>query len=237
MRLRRLIWIFAGAYSRRYVFWQCGLHALCNWIWLNPDKQYFTFLVAVLTFSAWWLTLQLADITVRHNILIEMTLESNERTHKSNNSWRVVLVCAGLASFGKLGLISDLYMFFLNLSNELNGHWCLENIGYIIVITRTCLYNVDPLEPHFYIVKLGFAGVYIISFIFAQKHRLWYLLEPSRWVGSKEYPQSMFWAEKYQNFYLKISIFWVVKFSILNRLVFVVWNMERHSTADTWYAT
>ena len=30
-------------------------------------------------------------------------------------------------------------------------------------ITKTCLYNLDPLKPHFYIVKLGFTGVYIIS--------------------------------------------------------------------------
>ena len=29
-------------------------------------------------------------------------------------------------------------------------------------ITKTYLYNLDPLKPHFYIVKLGFTGVYII---------------------------------------------------------------------------
>ena len=40
-------------------------------------------------------------------------------------------------------------------------------------ITKTCLYNFDPLKPHFYIVKLGFIGVYIIFLISAQKHRLW----------------------------------------------------------------
>ena len=28
-------------------------------------------------------------------------------------------------------------------------------------ITKTYLYNFDPLKPHFYIVKLGFTGVYI----------------------------------------------------------------------------
>ena len=40
-------------------------------------------------------------------------------------------------------------------------------------IMKTCLYNFDPLKPHFYIVKLGFAGVYIIFLISARKHRLW----------------------------------------------------------------
>ena len=43
-------------------------------------------------------------------------------------------------------------------------------------ITQTRLCNVDPLKPHFYIVKLGFTGVYIIFLIFAQKHRLWVLV-------------------------------------------------------------
>ena len=37
---------------------------------------------------------------------------------------------------------------------------------------ETCLYNVDPIKTHFYIVKLGFTGVYIIFLSFARKHRL-----------------------------------------------------------------
>ena len=47
------------------------------------------------------------------------------------------------------------------------------DFGYI---TKTCLYNFDPLKPRFYIVKLGFTGVYIIFLISAQKHRLWLLV-------------------------------------------------------------
>ena len=35
-------------------------------------------------------------------------------------------------------------------------------------IMKTHLYNFDPLKPHFYIVKLGFTGVYIIFLISAQ---------------------------------------------------------------------
>ena len=59
-------------------------------------------------------------------------------------------------------------------------------------ITKTCLYNFDPLRPHFYIVKLGFTGVYIIFLIFAQNIDSGYSLEPPRRGGSNEYPQSMF---------------------------------------------
>ena len=44
------------------------------------------------------------------------------------------------------------------------------------LITKTCVYNFDPLKPHFYIVKLGFTGVYIIFLISAKKHRLWVLV-------------------------------------------------------------
>ena len=29
------------------------------------------------------------------------------------------------------------------------------------IIRKTCLSNVHPIQPHFYIIKLGFAGVYL----------------------------------------------------------------------------
>ena len=90
-------------------------------------------------------------------------------------------------------------------------------------ITKTYLYNFNPLEPHFYIVKLGFTGVYI--FLISAKNIDWR-------GGSNEYPQSMFSEyEKYQKFYLKTFVFLVVKISIyLNRRVFV---MERHFMSYT----
>ena len=65
----------------------------------------------------------------------------------------------------------------------------------IQIITKTYLYNFDPLKPHFYIVKLGFTGVYIIFLISAQNIGCGYSLEPPRRGGSNEYPQSMFCAE------------------------------------------
>ena len=41
-------------------------------------------------------------------------------------------------------------------------------IGVAFFITKTCLYSFDPLKPHFYTVKLGFTGVYVIFLISAQ---------------------------------------------------------------------
>ena len=59
-------------------------------------------------------------------------------------------------------------------------------------ITKSCLYNFDPLKPNFYVVKLGFTGVYINFLISAQNIDCWYSLGPPRRGGSNEYPQSMF---------------------------------------------
>ena len=80
-----------------------------------------------------------------------------------------------------------------------------------LAITKTCLYNFDPLKPHFYLVKLGFTGVYIIFLIPAQNIDCGYSLEPPRRGGSNEYPHSMFWAE-----ILKISEFFIWKFSFFS---------------------
>ena len=106
------------------------------------------------------------------------------------------------------------------------GKWHLMRHYTNTIITKTCLYNFDPLKTHFYIVKLGFTGVYIIFLISAQNIDCGYSLEQPRWGGSNEYPQSMFWAETWKIsdfFYLKIFSFWVVKFSVyLNRHVFVM---------------
>ena len=54
-------------------------------------------------------------------------------------------------------------------------------------ITKTYHYNFDPVKPHFYIVKLGFAGVYIIYLISAPNIDCGYSLESPRRGGSNEY--------------------------------------------------
>ena len=46
-------------------------------------------------------------------------------------------------------------------------------------ITKTRLYNFDLLKPHFYIVKLGFTGVYIFLFLL-KNIDCGYFLEPPR---------------------------------------------------------
>ena len=93
------------------------------------------------------------------------------------------------------------------------------------VITKTCLYNFDPLKPHFHTVKLGVIEVCII-FPFCSKHCGY---SQCLWVTT------MFWAtsnrnlcfeqkyEKYQFFLSENFQFLVVKLSKhLNRRVFVM---------------
>ena len=85
------------------------------------------------------------------------------------------------------------------------------------VITKTYLYNFDPLKPHFYIVKLGFTGVYIIFLISAQNIDCGYLLELPQRGGSSEYPQSMFWAEIWN-----IAEILIWKFSVFEGEIFYI---------------
>ena len=93
------------------------------------------------------------------------------------------------------------------------------DLGYFsIYMLQTCLCNVHPLTPHFYIVKLRFTGVNII---FALKHRLWVLVRtasraPTINVLSKNKKNITFC-------HLKITIFTVMKYRrILHVHVFVM---------------
>ena len=64
----------------------------------------------------------------------------------------------------------------LSGSSPNTGHFILERhlaLNSPSYIMKTRQYNFDPLKPHFYKVKLGFKGVYIIFLISAQKHKLW----------------------------------------------------------------
>ena len=77
-----------------------------------------------------------------------------------------------------------------------------------ISLRKHAYINLTPLKPHFYKVKLGFTGVYIIFLFLLKNIDYGYSLEPPRRGGSNEYPQSMFLAEIW-----KISEFFIWKFS------------------------
>ena len=91
------------------------------------------------------------------------------------------------------------------------------------IITQTCLYYFDPIKPHFYIVRLGFTGVYFIFLFLLKSIDCGYSLEPPRRGSSNEYQHSMFWAEirKLSDFFIwKFSFFGGKNFSIFERACF-----------------
>ena len=88
---------------------------------------------------------------------------------------------------------------------------------------KTCLYNFDPIKHNFYIVKLGFTWVYIISLISAQNINCGYSLEPPRRGSSNDEAvltstHNLCFEQKYKKisdfFYLKIFNFCGKNFSI-----------------------
>ena len=49
---------------------------------------------------------------------------------------------------------------------------------HVLHITKTCPCNVYPLEPHFYIAKLEYTGVYLVFLFLLQNINCRYSLEP-----------------------------------------------------------
>ena len=83
-----------------------------------------------------------------------------------------------------------------------------ERLKHINVqITKTRLYNFDSLKSHFYIVKLGLKGVYIIFLILLKNIYCEFSLEPPRrvpiiYILSRD-------TKNIRIFYLKIFLFWL----------------------------
>ena len=73
-------------------------------------------------------------------------------------------------------------------------------------ITKTCLYNFEPLKPQFYIEKLGFSGNKLFFLYLHKNINCWYSLGLPHRGGSNEYPQSILWADIW-----KISEFFTLR--------------------------
>ena len=115
---------------------------------------------------------------------------------------------------------------FPHMKHLLKLRSTLKEIIYFLfaAITKTCLYNFNPLKPNLYRVKRVYRD-YTLFFLFLLKNiDCGYSLEPPRRGNSNEYPQSMSWAEIWKISDLSENFqFLVVKFSVyLNRLVFVM---------------
>ena len=103
---------------------------------------------------------------------------------------------------------SDLWFSFVLAADYC---WVLCCFTDAVDITKTCLYDFYPLKPHFYTVKLGFTGVYIIFLISAQKHILYVLVRVTS-THNLCFEQK---HEKYQNFLSENFHFLVVNFQYI----------------------
>ena len=93
-----------------------------------------------------------------------ITMQAKEADKICQNSFLIFLQKQVPVFYPALYPIISSGLFYCN---SLEGSTCSSNSS----ITKTYLYNIDPLKPHFYIVKLGFTGVYINFLISAQKHK------------------------------------------------------------------
>ena len=103
--------------------------------------------------------------------------------------------------FGEVVLTSTHNVSFGSKLRKLGIPLYTPILLYLSVIMQTCPCNVYPLEPHFYIGKLGYAGVYLFFLFLLQNIDCGYSVEPPRRGGSNEYPQSMFWSKNKKNRY------------------------------------
>ena len=96
---------------------------------------------------------------------------------------------------------------------------------------KTCPCKVYPLKPHFYIVKLGYAGVYLFFLFLLQNIDCGYLLELPRQGGSNVYPQTMCCAK-----IRKISKLFLSKLLIfdLKKLLYIIWACFCNVTAQKY---
>ena len=141
-----------------------------------------------------------------------MTTYTSMRLNASlSGKWACHLYLPGLWKYCRTKTLSGQHQTSQETRFIKVSHACCK-YGYAFrrhAITTTCLYNFDPLKTHFYIVKLGFTGVYIIFLISAQNHRLWVLVRTSSRRFSRV-PTIYVLSRKLKNiriFYLKVFNF------------------------------
>ena len=188
--MRRLnIYFCLDHLRKRGGAWVCrsNTQSIENWkrsIWLQMQQTTFENIFLCFTENEPWYFIQKGHLNeVASLIFCEKWWQYTTNLSSANLAWRV-----------------------LNSARWLNL-WAVFTVHTLFVYNaKTCLYNFDPLKPHFYMVKLGLTGVYIIFIISTQKNiDCGYSIEPP----------TMFCKDKWKNirvFYLKIFSFLRWKF-------------------------
>ena len=111
-----------------------------------------------------------------------------EDSEKNGNPWKIF--------FYPKGYFSEYLVFSTSVTTVIYPKYSLANSTFLGVkdtqicpektkgqpfkrlkfITKTCLYNFDPLKPHFHTVNWGLEGYTIFFSYFCSNHRLWVLV-------------------------------------------------------------
>ena len=112
----------------------------------------------------------------------------------------------------------------------MNDNEIMNTLSPQSIVSKTCQCYVYPLKPHYYIVKLGFAGVYLFFLFLLQNIDCGSSLEPPRRGSSNMFLQSMFWAKirKISSFFLLkiINFYNLRKICILHGRVFIMYRQQ-----------
>ena len=214
-RMRRLIWVFVGAHVKRYVFERC-----CSNFSVTYEMSQRMTKPTIMRPAKTQISLRIRAVWSESSLIAyafySLRASQSGINENCHTGWlcRLIRVLAGY-----IGLILGFVWVKLYLrtctSSEDSGQ-SITVVAKNLNITKTYLYNFDPLKPHFYIVKLGFTGIYIIFLIFAQNIDCEYSLEPLvETVLTSTYNLCFEQKhEKYQNFLSEDFHFLVMKFSV-----------------------
>ena len=94
----------------------------------------------------------------------------------ARSPWCMFLHCAKLLSgnhYGYVGAVNEAKTLVLRVSKKIDKHLVghlelLSSVHVFLFIRKTCPCNEYPLKPHFDIVKLAYAGVYLFFLFLLQ---------------------------------------------------------------------
>ena len=167
-----------------------------------PSRPSLTFSTVGKNFSRWHIEIFVLIFSRKQDLTFHANCLHFSQKTGFDSSCKLETVC-----------IKSLILFFgKHKKNTINWSSAVFAHRVKLSFTKLCLYNIDPLKPHFYIVKLGFKRCTIYFFLFLlQNIDCGYSLEPPRRGGSNMLSQSMFWPEiiikKYQFCIWKLSVF------------------------------
>ena len=150
--------------------------------------------------------------TYAHNKYLHQPLPWHSLTGAFNIRYKIVNYINLQQGYRSGPEVIKLFSHSIQLSMKISLLLNMKMPTIHIYITKTRLYNFDLLKPHFYIVKLGFTGVYIIFLFSAQKHRLWV---PVRTASVPKIYVLSRYMKNIRIFYLKFFFFWVYNFQYI----------------------